>query len=223
TGNIGPAIAFSKLLGFDGVLRWEIPEGFVFFRKAYGKRIIYVDTENIVNDKTLVYRKFWLFIHFPNVCYFWDGNTARCFCPEEIDKKFLMKVMDKNEYEQFENKARVISVNREYFPPKNFNIDFLLKVPCKTEIDETISDEKLSLCRSKYLQKPLILYDSRSALKLRDNCPIIDSVSDAIAILSRAPSWVALPGDYPSKTVLENYLEENKYYIACGGINGKLQ
>ena len=216
--QIAPVVELSALLGRSlDVKQLVIPEGLAFFHISDTKRIIYLKNYISICTKTIpVYCKFWIFIANTNMCFYWDGNIANCYCPAEINREFLTKITGEETFNKFNKYAKSIEITKEYFPPPDFKIDFLLRVPSKQELRTAVKDigENIPVKFSKLL----FLYDTRGAIKLNKDYPIIDSVSDACSILSRAPNWIALPDDYSSRTSLEYYIENKEYYIACGRI-----
>jgi hypothetical protein len=212
-----PAVAISSFSTPDrAILRWQNACGDVFFCSTSGKQIVYLNKYLEIGDRHIPISKFWISVRHTRVGFYWDGNFVRNILYEEINHQFLTNLMGENLYSEFQENARSVKVNKEFIPPPEFEPEFLLRVPSKDEIKK-LPEEYLEKV-TEQLNKPLFLYDTRGAIKLSGSYPIIDSVKDAVSILSRAPNGVALNNDYPSKTILDSYTEDKEYYLACGSI-----
>jgi|GEM_PF-3818385 len=211
--NIGPEVATQAFFERDsGLFSWTIASGLAFLKRATYKQMVYIDTPTG--------RNFLIFIRDTRVIFYWDGKIVKAYYQDAVNYRFLLKILGKEKYEEFEKRAKSIAVDREYIPPQTFKPDFFLRVPAKNEVKKLIKKWPAGENKpNKKFNRILFLYDSRGALKIDKPYPRIDSLNQAVAILSRSPNWVFIPQDTPTPESFQRYLEDKQYYLIAGGID----
>lgn len=155
--------------------------------------------------------------------FYYDGHSTHAILLEKetnFTEQHLISYLSKEVYTEFDTYGSSTEVDREYLIPTEFQPLYLLRVPSYEEAKSLIDKiyDKQSSNLANFHPLPLLVYDTRSNLKLPKKIKIIKSVKMSLAILSRIKDWLYSPKNYPATHNIYPFLEEQPYYLALGVI-----
>lgn len=159
-------------------------------------------------EKKIKYGKFsvprWLYIisERDGPSYFWDGFYF---------KKFTSYLEDSFVKELSKNGKAILNFTDDYYPRPELEPVILLRIPPLKEVKELSIQELEKLPIPSLLNLPLFIRDTRTAVPLPSNLPIIENHTDILYFLSRLNNNIYIPKNLAHH--YNNYLKENEYFL----------
>ncbi|MCS7151705.1 MAG: hypothetical protein NZ928_04925 [Endomicrobia bacterium] len=155
------------------------------------------------------------------VVFYYDGfSTYILYITNKLIEPTLISLLSKPVYEEFNTYGLATETDRECLIPEEFYPLFVLRVPAYCEVKDQIE----KIYDYEYLQvikefpATLLVYDTRSNLKLNEKIKIIDDTKVSLSLLSHVVDWMYSPKNNPNIYNLYKFLEEEPYYVAFGTI-----
>ncbi len=134
----------------------------------------------------------------------WDGEKIEIKMPEFLEKK---------EITDFEDRGWMVASDKfDPLPRPEFEVEYLLRVPSRTEAGEPAS-WRFSRDKKPKLRKPLFIFDLKRAIRVPMGPPIITEPKKVLSILSRTKDNIYVPGD--ASYDLNAYLQDKPYFLAA--------
>jgi hypothetical protein len=155
-----------------------------------------------------------------NELFYWDGDKLQVINTNEKDIESIKSFLGEETVSQFDRDGYApLEPPAEIIPLPGAKVVCLIRVPSRKEAGDFSPSAVLDkIDCPKKAKLPLFLLDTRGAIKIPEDTPVITDIWESLYILSRIQDGIYLPDDYFGNPV--KYLREKEYFLAGLEVSG---